>query len=105
MAEETKLTYHFDWDPVKAQSNVVDHKVSFRLAGSVLRDPLATTVFDEEHSEEEERWVTLGQAESGQYLVVIHTFHQTSPAEATVRIISARQATRREIQDYQEKPR
>jgi len=105
MAEDTKLTYHFDWDPVKAQSNLADHKVSFRLAGSVLRDSLATTVFDEEHSEEEERWVTLGQAENGQYLVVIHTFHQTSPAEATIRIISARQATPGEMQDYQEKPR
>lgn len=105
MAEDTKLTYHFDWDPAKAQSNLADHKVSFWLAGSVFRDPLATTIFDEEHSEEEERWVTLGQAENGQYLVVIHTFNQTSPAEAIIRIISARSATRMEIQDYQEKPR
>ena len=105
MAEETKLTYHFDWDPLKAQSNLAEHKVSFRLAGSVFRDPLATTIFDEEHSEEEERWVTLGQAENGQYLVVIHTFSQTSPAEAIIRIVSARQATRREIQHYQERPR
>jgi len=39
MAEDTKFTYHFDWDPVKAQSNLADHKVSFRLASSVLRDP------------------------------------------------------------------
>jgi len=79
--------------------------VSFRLAGSIFRDPLATTIFDAEHSEEEERWVTLGQAENGQYPVVIHIFSQTSPAEAIIRIISARPATRREIQDYQETPR
>jgi len=105
MAEETKLTYHFDWDPVKAQSNLAEHRVSFGLASSVFRDPLAVTIFDEEHSGEEERWVTLGQAENGQYLVVIHTFNQTSSAEAIIRIISARQATRREIEDYQEKPR
>ncbi len=105
MAEETRFTYHFDWDPAKAQSNLADHKVSFRLAGSVFRDPLVTSVFDEEHSEEEERWATLGRAENNQYLVVIHTFHQTSAAVATIRIISARRATPREIQDYQEKPR
>ncbi len=100
MAEDAKFTYHFDWDPIKAQSNLADHEVSFRLAGSVLRDPLAVTVFDEAHSEEEERWVTLGQAENGRYLVVIHTFHQTSPTEANIRLISAREAARREIQDY-----
>jgi len=105
MAEDTKLTYHFDWDPVKAQSNLAEHKVSFRLAGSVFHDPLAVTIFDEQHSEEEERWVTLGQAENGQYLVVVHTFNQTTPTEAIIRIISARPANRREIQQYQEKSR
>lgn len=105
MAEETKLTYHFDWDPVKAQSNLVDHRVSFGLASSVFRDPLAVTIFDEGHSGEEERWVTLGQAENSQHLVVVHTFNQTGPGEATIRLISARPATRRELQDYQEKPR
>lgn len=83
MAEDTKLTYHFEWDPVKARSNLAEHNVSFGLAGTVFRDPLATTIFDEEHSEEEERWVTLGQAENGQYLVVVHTYNQTNPAEAT----------------------
>jgi uncharacterized DUF497 family protein len=39
--------------------------VSFRLASTVLRDPLALSVYDEEHSENEERWATLGQAENG----------------------------------------
>ncbi len=102
MAENAKLTYHFDWDPVKARSNLADHKISFRLATTVFRDPLAVTIFDEDHSESEERWATLGQGENGQLLVVIHTFQQTSPTEINVRLISAREATRREIQDYQE---
>jgi uncharacterized protein len=105
MAEDTKFTYHFDWDPVKAQSNLANHGVSFRLGSSVLRDPLARTVFDDEHGEEEERWATLGKADNGQYLVVIHTFHQITPTEAKIRIISARRATRREVQDYHEGPR
>ena len=59
--------------------------------------PLGLTVIDEEHSESEERWATLGHAENGQYLVVIHTFEQTSPPDATIRIISARPAEHAEI--------
>lgn len=100
-----EFTYHFDWDPLKARSNLADHAVSFRLAATVLRDPLALSVYDEEHSENEERWATLGLAENGQYLVVIHTFEQTSPTEATIRIISARPAERAEIKDYEDTPR
>lgn len=97
--------YHFDWDPIKARSNLADHKVSFQTATTVFRDPLAITVYDEEHSEDEERWATLGQAGNGQYLVVIHTFRQTNPNDANIRLISAREATRREIRDYEEAPR
>ena len=72
---------------------------------TLLHDPLALTVYDEEHSENEERWATLGQAENGQHLVVIHTFEQTSPTDATIRIISARPAERAEIKDYEDSPR
>jgi len=79
--------------------------VSFQLATTVFRDALALTVYDEEHSEDEERWVTLGQAENGQHLVVIHSFEQPSPTEARIRLISARLATQRELQDYEETPR
>jgi uncharacterized protein len=105
MPETAKLTYHFDWDPVKARRNLAEHKVSFQLAGTLFRDPLAITIFDEGHSEDKERWVTLGQAENGQYLVVIHAFEQPSSTDARIRLISARQATKREIQDYEEAPR
>lgn len=100
-----EFAYHFDWDPVKARTNLADHGVSFRLASTVFRDPLALTVYDEEHSENEERWATLGQAENGQYLVVIHAFEQTGPTDATIRIISARPAERAEIKDYEDTPR
>ena len=105
MPETPKLTYHFDWDPIKARRNLADHKVSFQLAGTLFGDSLAITVFDEGHSEGEERWITLGKAENGQYLVVVHTYQQSNPAHAAIRIISARQATKREIQDYEEAPR
>lgn len=99
------LTYHFDWDPVKAQTNLRDHKVSVCLATTVFRDPLALTVYDEPHSESEERWATVGRAENGQTLVVIHTFGHTSPFDVAIRVISARKATKHEVRDYEQTPR
>jgi uncharacterized protein len=90
----------FDWDPRKAQSNVRKHGVSFRLATTVFRDPAALTIYDQGHSLDEDRWVTLGQAENGQLLVVVHMWQWIEPAEANVRIISARRADSGEIQDY-----
>jgi hypothetical protein len=53
------------------------------------------------HSEAEERWVTLGQAENGKLLVVVHTFEEAAGDSAKIRIISARAATKRERRDYE----
>jgi uncharacterized DUF497 family protein len=101
----TKIAYHFEWDTAKARTNLTKHGVSFRAATAVFRDPLALTTFDDAHSEDEERWVTLGRTENGQYLVVVHTFAQVSEAEIHIRIVSAREADRQEIRDYEEAPR
>ncbi len=95
------FVYRFEWDPQKARANVTNHEVSFELAATVFRDPLQVSVYDEDHSESEERWVTLGQAENGKLLVVVHTFEETDEG-AKVRIISAREATKRERQDYED---
>lgn len=99
------IVYDFEWDAGKVRTNLRKHGVSFRAATAVFRDPLARTVFDEEHSEDEERWVTLGRTQNGQYLVVVHTFTQVSESEIHIRIISAREADRQEIRDYEEAPR
>jgi uncharacterized protein len=88
------LRIDFDWDPEKALSNRTKHGVSFESAMRVFRDPLATTIFDVQHSEDEERWVTLGESASGALLVVIHTWSPTSAAHARVRIIAARDPAR-----------
>lgn len=93
------------WDPLKAQSNLAKHGVSFAQAASVLLDPLALTVFDATHSETEERWFTLGQSTQGTLLAIAHTYQVTGPSRAAVRIISARTATRREREHYQNPPR
>jgi uncharacterized DUF497 family protein len=102
---DAEIVYDFEWDAAKARTNLRKHGVSFRAATAVFRDPLALTTFDDEHSGHEERWVTLGRAQNGPYLVVVHTVAQVSETEVHVRIISARQADRQEIQDYERAPR
>jgi|SRR5882724_3502769 len=93
------------WDPIKAQANLAKHGVSFAQGATVLLDPLALTVFDAVHSQNEERWFTLGRSSEGALLAVAHTYEVTGPATARVRIISARPATRREHEQYQNEPR
>lgn len=99
------IFFDFDWDANKARGNFQKHGVSFRLATTVFRDPLAVTIFDDDHSDDEDRWVTLGHAEDGHLLVVIHTSEEMSEAELRIRIISARRAEREEIRDYEQTPR
>jgi len=93
------------WDAAKAHSNIAKHGVTFAQAATVLLDPLAVTVFDAAHSEHEERWFTLGLSSEGTLLAVAHTYQSIDISQARVRIISARQATRREREQYENEPR
>jgi uncharacterized protein len=52
--------FRFEWDPQKALSNMAKHGVGFPQATSIFLDPLAATVADDEHSDGERRWVTIG---------------------------------------------
>ena len=100
------LRLDISWDPVKAQSNIAKHEgVTFVLAATVLLDGLALTVFDAAHSQTEERWFTLGSSSDGKLLAVSHTYQHTGPIDVAVSIISARKATRRERQQYENEPR
>jgi uncharacterized DUF497 family protein len=96
-----RFVYRFAWDPEKATANRGKHEVTFEQAATVFRDPLALSLYDEEHSETEERWLTLGEDENGTLLVVSHTFEQLSDEEALVRMISAREATAHEHAQYE----
>lgn len=97
------MHYRFDWDPAKEVQNVRKHKLSFRRAATVFRDPHQLSIFDEEHSESEDRWVTLGLDSAGVLCVVVHTFEQPGANSCDVRIISARKATRSEARQYRER--
>jgi len=92
----------FEWDSNKARLNAKKHGVSFELAATVFHDPRAVSVFDESHSRQEDRWLTLGVASNGGLLVVHHTFDGTDENRARVRIISSRRATKNETAQYGE---
>lgn len=87
----------FEWDNAKAAKNLRKHQISFDEAATVLDDPMFITFIDEEHSVDEERYITIGLSNRGRLLVVAHT-----EREGKVRIISARQATRKEARFYAE---
>lgn len=97
--------FDFEWDPVKALANLAKHGVAFDQAATVFLDPLAITVYDRAHSDDEERWFTLGQTPTGTLLAVSHTYQSTEPTRTRVRLISARHATRRERTSYENEPR
>lgn len=89
----------FDWDPRKARVNRVKHGVTFEEALTVFVDEAALWVPDPDHSADEERFVLLGMSARIRVLVVVHCDRE---AEATIRIISARKATRAERRQYVE---
>ena len=85
----------FEWDPPKAEANHKKHGVRFSDALAVLYDPLALTILDDHP--EEERCVTVGEDATGRVLVVVYTWRGTR-----VRLISARKASKREREQYEE---
>jgi uncharacterized protein len=89
---------NFEWDPAKASRNRRKHGVSFHEAATIFGDPLSLTYPDPDHSQWEERFITIGVSRADRILIVAHT-----DRGGDVRIISARTATRRERKHYEEK--
>ncbi len=94
--------YEFDWDESKAADNLRKHGVDFETAMTIFSDPLVLTIADPDHSETEERWVSLGQAHDRRLILTVHTFTEPDNEKAALRIISARRPTRREARQYRE---
>ena len=83
------------WDPAKAEANLKKHRVHFSDAEAVLVDPLALSMQDED-AVGEDRYIAMGQDAVGRVLVVVYTYRGD-----TIRLISARPATRKEITVYE----
>lgn len=89
----------FEWDDNKARINLQKHGVSFEEAQTVFCDENALLIDDPDHSEDEERFIILGLSSTARLLVVCHCYRAS---ETVIRIISARKATRKEAQQYEQ---
>jgi uncharacterized DUF497 family protein len=87
----------FEWDPRKSATNLRKHGVSFSEAGTVFGDELSITVPDPDHSEQEDRFITIGWSNLRRLLMVAHTDQGEN-----IRIISARELTKSERKEYEE---
>ena len=106
----------FEWDPNKAELNVSRHSVTFEEASTVFFDDYARQFYDEEHSDEEERFLMLGLSNRSRMLMVVHCEREDTideknntneketeietEGEPIIRIISARKATAAERAFY-----
>jgi uncharacterized protein len=91
------VSYNFEWHPEKALTNLQKHGVSFEEASTVFGDPLAMNMPDPDHSLQEERFILLGLSHRIRLLVVTY-----AERGIKTRLISARQATKRERRQYEE---
>lgn len=86
----------FEWDSNKAQTNILKHGISFEEASTVLADENSITIYDPAHSLREKRCITIGLSLRKNVIVAVHT-----ERSGTIRIISARLASRKEKKQYQ----
>jgi uncharacterized protein len=87
----------FEWDERKAEFNATKHGITFEEASTVFADSLSLTIEDPLHSQDENRFVIIGRSEKQRIVVVVYTERGDS-----IRLISARQATARERNTYEE---
>ena len=85
----------FEWDPQKEIKNRKKHGVSFEEASYVFADKFALSIFDEEHSEEEERWILLGKSLNEVILVVVHTFRNERNEEIVKSLVQEKRLQRK----------
>ncbi|MEA5618269.1 BrnT family toxin [Cronbergia sp. UHCC 0137] len=87
----------FEWDKQKGKSNLFKHNVSFEEVQTVFDDPLYVDFYDPDHSEDEHRYIIIGESSKSRILLVSYTERRDK-----IRIISAKQVTKQELQAYQE---
>ncbi len=85
----------FEWDDEKAKSNLKKHRVAFEEGATIFNDPIIATIPDPDHSEDEERFVSIGMSVIRRLLTVIHAYRKER-----IRLISARKATKDEKKFY-----
>lgn len=90
----------FEWDDEKEKINIDKHGIDFTTAARVFKDENRLELYDEAHSDTEDRYITIGIIDEVAYIVmVVYT-----EREEAIRIISARKATKQERRMYYDYP-
>ena len=92
------MDLRFEWDEVKAAANLDKHGSSFDEAQTVFGDATTITLFDDRHSDVEDRFIDIGMSAHRRILVVVYTEN-----EERIRIISCRRATPKERRQYEQR--
>lgn len=87
----------FDWDKNKAERNLSKHEVSIEEAKTIFDDYLYVDFYDPDHSEDEDRYLLVGQSNRGRLLIVSYTERGN-----LIRLISAREVTKTERETYEQ---
>lgn len=90
----------FEWDEKKNKTNIEKHGISFEEASSVFQDEESLIMVDDNHSQEEDRFILIGFSFKANLLVVCHCYREK---DSIIRIISARKADRNERKQYMER--
>ena len=90
---------NYEWNLIKERLNIAKHGIDFEEAKSVFADEFALVLFDEDHSNDEERFLILGMSQKERILLVVHYYREND----TIRIISSRKATKNETKQYKER--
>jgi uncharacterized protein len=88
----------FEWNARKASANLRKHGVSFEEASTIFGDPYELMLPDPDHSADEERSISIGESGAGRLLLVVYL-----ERAGVIRLISAREAERREAVQYRER--
>ena len=92
------MSLTFEWDEKKADENLRKHGVSFEEAKTVFNDPFSVTIYDPDHSIDEQRYIDIGLSSKARLIVVSY-----SERGERIRIISSRKATKKEQRNYENK--
>ena len=92
------MSLTFEWDERKADDNLRKHGVSFDEAKTVFNDPFSVTIYDPDHSRDEQRYIDIGLSSKGRLIVVSYT-----ETREKIRIINSREATKKEEREYENK--
>ena len=92
------MSLTFEWDEKKADDNLRKHGVTFDEAKTVFNDPFSVTIYDPDHSSDEQRYIDIGLSSKGRLIVVSYMERGEK-----IRIISGREATKKEQEEYENK--